>query len=247
MPRDRGRPAVTVHRCAGDLGGALCDAGPPGLHPLGQRAEIHRGTHTAVARGPTIWRANDEPSSLIRTGTTTGGRSLEVYLGNLQNTTLTYGPVVTIELESGIQAGGFGTSLAVGNIDFDGRDELAIGAPGGGKGKNATPGKVFIYKYDGTTTFDLLQELDSSSMGLAANDGFGSSVAFGDVEGGDGFVDLIVGASGRDVFGVRDAGEVFVFSGSSFTAVLTLTFGTNKNDLLGTAVATAPNAFSGGH
>ena len=175
-----------------------------------------------------------------------------VYLGVYDNTnTLSYGPRKVIdELEEAVNCPEgardcFGRTVAVGDIDGDGRDELAIGAEGGGKGKNARHGKVFIYD-DAMTNFKLLQKIDSEflGLGLTTGDFFGSSVAFGQVD--TEYVDLIVGAWGRD------NGEVFVFSGSSngspFTpGGSTLTVGTNKQDRLGFQLATALDPSTGGH
>ncbi len=91
---------------------------------------------------------------------------------------------------------GFGTAVVTaGDLDGDGRNDLAVGAPDAGK----------VYLYYGTPE-GYRDEPDRVILAPAAGIAFGESLApAGDVNG-DGWDDLLVGAPG-------DAGHVYVYCG----------------------------------
>jgi hypothetical protein len=111
---------------------------------------------------------------------------------------------------------GFGTSLATGDLNGDGIDDLAIGAPSARDGTNV-PGSVsFLYGSPsgidgGTAGADFLA---SAIHGVTANFDmiFGQSLAIGDVVGSP-IDDVAVGAPGARVGGHDAAGEVVVLRG----------------------------------
>jgi len=117
----------------------------------------------------------------------------------------------------------FGQSLAVGDVNGDGRGEVIVGATQDGWGKgyvrvfNGSNG-VLLYQFNGTEDFDYL----------------GTSVAAGDVNG-DGLGDVIVGAAAGNVSGVI-VGYVRVFNGSN-GALLYQFNGSLVADQLGRSVA----------
>jgi len=97
---------------------------------------------------------------------------------------------------------GFGASIAIGDLDGDGADEIAVGAAGGGK-KNPVPPVVFIYKFGagGLTNVQTIQEPNSSAAG------FGGAIAIGNIDGNPGN-DLVVGAPGAST---PNGGAAYVY------------------------------------
>ncbi|HYB99469.1 MAG TPA: hypothetical protein VEC57_10110 [Candidatus Limnocylindrales bacterium] len=105
------------------------------------------------------------------------------------------------EVVSGqIEAGdGFGHAVAnIGDIDGNGRADLAVGAPGDDDG-GSDRGAVYILFLDDSGSIAGAAKISAASIeGLSDGDGFGTSVAsLGDVDE-DGVGDLIVGAPGDD-------------------------------------------------
>ena len=96
---------------------------------------------------------------------------------------------------------GFGVSLASGDFNHDGRDDLAVGTFYNGLG-----GKVAVL-YGGATT------LAAPSTWLSGS-GFADALAAGDFNG-DGYADLAVGAPNSTANGKVSAGSVTVFNGSA--------------------------------
>ena len=107
----------------------------------------------------------------------------------------------------------FGYSLATGDFDGDGLDDLAVGAPFETPGESVESGYVFVYKAVVNTSDSLelqpWQGLDQDGLRTKAmGDRFGYSLATGDFDG-DGLDDLAVGAP------TAGAGTVLVYTGSS--------------------------------
>lgn len=107
-----------------------------------------------------------------------------------------------------------GWSLAAGDFNGDGREDLAVGAPGESPGGDPQSGFVFVYRgtADGPTAW---KGLDQAGLGLnEAGDDFGRFLAAGDFSG-DGLEDLAVGAPGESPGGDPRSGWIFVFRGAA--------------------------------
>ena len=113
----------------------------------------------------------------------------------------------------------FGRSLAAGDFDGDGRDDLAIGAPFDDIGASSDAGSVSVLYGSNSGLIaagnDLFHRSSKGIRGTAeTSDRFGWSVVAGDFDG-DGRDELAVGVPLDDVEGVRAGGSVHVIRGSS--------------------------------
>lgn len=102
----------------------------------------------------------------------------------------------------------FGTSIALGDLDGDGSDEIVVGA-NPGKRDTSIPA-VFIYKYvsganGGPGSLNYVQKIQDPT-GIQST-GFGTAIAIGNIDGNPG-KDLVVGAKGAST---PNGGIVYVF------------------------------------
>lgn len=122
-----------------------------------------------------------------------------------------------------------GASLAIGDLNDDGRPDLVIGAPMNSD-YGQYSGKVYVlHNGDLLTSGPTIQDWTIDLAQRAPNlmivnpmpdDAAGSSVAVGDCDG-DGLQDLIIGAPYGDLFNISNAGKVyFVYNKGQFTNVL---------------------------
>ena len=158
----------------------------------------------------------------------------------------------------------FGASVAVGDFDNDGYDDLAVGVPGDVAGTISQGGSIHLLYGTSTglsATDDAILHADSTNVaGVAeANDMLGFSLASGDFNC-DGYDDLAVGSPYEDIGSTVDAGAVTVLYGSAggvtgtgstfWDQSTTNVEGTAEtSDYLGFAVAAGNfnNDTSGGH
>lgn len=113
----------------------------------------------------------------------------------------------------------FGLSVVAGDFNRDGRDDLAIGAPGLIVSGQDGAGGVFVLPGSaGGLTSDNYQLWHQNIAGIAggaeAGDRFGRALAAGDFNN-DGMDDLAIGVPGEDLGRIADAGVVNVIYAAS--------------------------------
>ncbi len=134
----------------------------------------------------------------------------------------------------------FGISLSdAGDVNSDGYNDFIIGAPGSGN-----IGRSYIY-FGGSSVDNTA---DIIMTGESDGDFFGNSVSTAGDVNGDGYSDVIVGASGNDEGGTN-AGRAYIFLGDASmdnTADVIMT-GAAANDLFGYSVSAAEDVNGDGY
>jgi hypothetical protein len=143
-----------------------------------------------------------------------------------------------------------GRSVATGDINNDGIDDVIVGANAAKPGGRSGAGSIYVL-YGDNYPSSMILDLNSQPANLTIHgnefgDSAGMDVASGDFNN-DGFDDIIIGASGADPAGGNNAGEAYVIYGldyasgtvidlNSSSANLTI-YGNNEDDNLGRVLA----------
>jgi hypothetical protein len=105
----------------------------------------------------------------------------------------------------------FGRSVATGDVNGDGLNDIIVGSYGSSVGGRGSAGEVFVFLSGGspgqTSPYILRDPAPQADAKL------GYAVAAGDIDG-DGYDDVIAGAFGSTVNHLSGAGKVVVFRGS---------------------------------
>jgi hypothetical protein len=108
---------------------------------------------------------------------------------------------------------GFGSSVAVGDVNKDGIPDMAISAPGVNHMGLESVGSVYIYSgANWTLLYRFDGEVEYEQLGLGAS--ARSSITCDDLNG-DGYADIIIGACNKKINGMDGVGCVYVYSGAN--------------------------------
>jgi phosphodiesterase/alkaline phosphatase D-like protein len=110
---------------------------------------------------------------------------------------------------------GFGSAIAAGDLDHDGRDDLIVGTPGEDQSGVVDAGMIcpFLGLIGTFMQRPCLRE-DGAGVPLETMGRFGTAVAAGDLDG-DGRADVAVGVPGSSLSGAAGAGALLVYASTS--------------------------------
>ena len=129
---------------------------------------------------------------------------------------------VALDNPAGIVPGWFGTSVAsVGDVNGDGFSDLMVGASRNDNGSWTKSGRAYVYHGSEVgITGSVATKIGNPAEGPGGGDNpsFGDSIASAGDVNGDGFADVLVGASGQDG-SMDDEGRVYLYYGALDTGI----------------------------
>ncbi|WP_299725873.1 trypsin-like serine protease [uncultured Tateyamaria sp.] len=120
----------------------------------------------------------------------------------------------------------FGSAIATGDFNRDGRTDVAVGAPGdSASGRVSESGSVYVFRGNAAGV-DVPRVLGHGAGSVSSGDQYGYALATGDFNG-DGFDDLAVGAPRRGLSGGAKSGVVVIYHGGASGLIPVATLGQN--------------------
>ena len=139
------------------------------------------------------------------------GKAYLLYGGNIEGNSRDFANEnADRELTGIVNNSAFALTLAAGDINHDGIDDLLVGAPLSTRLRNINAGAVYLYA---GSSGKVSESYDSVFYGQVADERFGSEIKTGDFNG-DGHLDLVVGAYKADSVSTNQAGKVYFYDGS---------------------------------
>jgi hypothetical protein len=185
-----------------------------GVQDLGTAALILQGVTTGDELGEEVAAGDldgDGLSELVvgGDGATTTGLGLAYIVPAGLSGSFVVDAAATALVTGGASADHFASGIRIpGDLDGDGRDDLAIGVRGYNNGSVADTGVVYIWTSLPTSTGTPSSTADIRITGTSSGDRFGSDVeSAGDVDG-DGVEDLLIGAAGG---GALNSGAIYLY------------------------------------
>ena len=117
---------------------------------------------------------------------------------------------------TGIANAQFGSTVAAGDVNNDGKADVVAGAPQEDVGANLRQGKIYIFNGPDGALIRTLEHVEPQSDTY-----YGGGLAVGKVDA-DANADIISGAFGHDVAANSDQGRVYILSGSNGSLIRTL-------------------------
>ncbi len=171
-------------------------------------AQLALAAPQMTPRSVALGDINGDGAPDVIAGDRVAGRAV-LFLSSRSGDAVSYSNAIAIAAAGDTEQFGADVSIAAGHV--------AIAQWGVSAGKTKRPGLVHLYEWNGTALGTPIAVAPALSSPLKNDDGYGTTVRLADVTG-DGTIDVVAGAGGREIGALSDAGEVYIFPGPSFDA-----------------------------